>query len=90
MTNKLTAEELEEWRSHPVTEKLLAILRKGTAANRRGLEAQLWASGSCSPEALGRVKASEELIEDLTDATNDEWEQWNEHFEHQRDKPPGV
>ncbi len=80
MTDALTADELEEWRSHPVTQKLLGILRKGAAANRNALQAQLWASGSCSPETMGRVKAAEELIEDLIEASAKEWEEWNEHF----------
>jgi hypothetical protein len=41
----------------------------------------LWADGKCEPEALGRVKAQEELIEDLTEADANEWNEWAEHFQ---------
>lgn len=83
--NKLKAEALEEWRAHPVTEWLLAVMRQGAATNKAGLQASLWASGECDQQALGRVKAQEELIEDLTDGTSDDWNSWAEHFKHQRD-----
>lgn len=78
--NGLTRDELDEWRSHPVTERLLEVLRKGTAANKAALQASLWAKGSCDPEALGRVKAAEELIEDLTEATCEDWNSWMASF----------
>lgn len=79
--SELTDEMLEEWRSHPVTQRLLAILRKGAAHNRKSLEAQLWQEGQCNPEHLGRCKAQAELIEDLTEGTPDEWNQWADEFE---------
>lgn len=82
---RLTRDELDEWRSHPVTEWLLAILRKGAASNRAALQSRLWADGNCDPEELGRVKAQTELIEDLTEATHDDWNGWASHFEQQRD-----
>jgi len=85
MSEKLTADALDEWRDHPVTQKLLGILRKGAASNRKNLQDQLWASGTCDPETMGRVKASEELVEDLIEAEAKEWEEWNEHFEQKRD-----
>jgi len=84
MTEKLTAEELEEWRSHPVTQWLLEVLRKGCASNRAMLEAELWAAGKCNPEALGRVKAQAELIEDLMESSEADWNGWADSFERQR------
>ena len=87
---RLTQEELEEWRSNPVTEWLLAVLRKGCASNKAGLQAQLWADGKCDPETLGRVKAQEELIEDLMETGCEDWNGWSDAFEHQRDQPPRV
>jgi len=78
---QLTQEELEEWRSHPVTERLLAILSKGYASNKASLQAQLWSDGRCDPETMGRVKASEQLIEDLTEATHEDWNGWAKAFE---------
>jgi hypothetical protein len=71
-----------------VTEKLLAILRMGAAANRKDLMARLWADGKCEPEALGKVKAQEELIEDLMESTADDWNEWAGHFEQLRHSAP--
>ena len=84
MKNGLTAEELSEWRSHPVTQWILAVLRKGYQSNRAMLEGELWASGKCDPETLGRVKAQAELIEDLTETDEDEWNGWQSSLEQQR------
>jgi hypothetical protein len=81
---KLQPEALEEWREHPVTRFLLDVLRKGEAANKARLQALLWQSGACDPQTLGKAKAAEELIEDLTEATSEEWNDWAEHFEQQR------
>lgn len=67
-----------------MTEWLLEVLRKGCASNKAMLQGQLWASGKCDPEALGRVKAQEELIEDLMESTCEDWNGWSESFEQQR------
>jgi hypothetical protein len=72
---------MQEWRSHPVTERLLEILRKGYASNKASLQAQLWAQGECDPATLGRVKAQEELLEDLMESTHEEWNDWAKAFE---------
>lgn len=77
---RLTRDELEEWRSHPVTEWLLEVLRKGCQSNKAGLQAALWANGTCDPGDLGRVKAQEELIEDLMETGCEDWNQWMEAF----------
>jgi hypothetical protein len=45
------------------------------------LQAQLWAEGGCDPATLGRVKAQEELLEDLMEATHEEWNDWAKAFE---------
>jgi len=82
---RLTREDLEEWRAHPVTERVLAILRLGAEVERKGLQSQLWAKGECDREMLGRVKAAEDLIEDLTETTCEEWNEWAEAFEQKRD-----
>lgn len=84
---KLEPEALEEWRAHPVTQWLLAVLRKGASQNRKALEAQLWQDGQCNPEHLGRCKAQEELIDDIADGDVDDWNEWSRHFEQQRDTP---
>lgn len=68
-----------------MTEWLLAVLRKGAESNRTALLGELWATGKCDPEALGRAKAQSELIEDLTETTCEEWNGWASHFEHKRD-----
>ena len=82
----LTPEALEEWRSNPTTEWVIAVLRKGAAANRKALERSLWDSGSCDEAALARVKCQIELIEDLTEATPEDFNDWASHFEeHKRD-----
>lgn len=52
--------------------------------NRAALEVQLWDDGNCDPGALGRVKAQQELIDDLKEGKADEWNDWAEHFERQR------
>lgn len=82
---KLTRDELDEWRSHPVTEWLLAVLRKGAAENKASLQSSLWETGSCNPETMGRVKAQGELIEDLEEATEDDWNEWADHYKQKRD-----
>ncbi len=84
---RLTREELEEWRSHPVTEWLLSVLRKGSDLNRASLQARLWANGSCEPADLAKVKAQIELIEDLTETTEEEWNGWFDALEHERHSP---
>lgn len=81
MSDNLTRDELDEWRTHPVTERLLEILRKGYQSNKASLQAQLWAEGGCDPATLGRVKAQEELLEDMTEATHEEWNDWAKAFE---------
>ena len=78
---QLTQDELDEWRGHPVTEWLLAVLRKGYQANKASLQAQLWSEGQCDPGALGRTKAQAELIEDMTEATCEDWNEWAKAFE---------
>jgi hypothetical protein len=84
----LTPEALEEWKANPTTEFILSVLSKGAAVNRAALERTLWSDGKCDPEAMGRVKAQIELLEDLTDATVEEWNDWFRHFEeHKRDFP---
>lgn len=80
---ELTADALEEWRAHPTTQWLLAVLRKVAAHNRKSLEAQLWQEGQCNPEHLGRCKAQAELIDDLIEGTADEFNEWNAHFDQQ-------
>ena len=86
----LTPEALEEWKANPTTEFILGVLKKGSAVNRAALERTLWSDGKCDPELMGRVKAQIELLEDLTDATPEEWNDWNEHFQQQRNPPAGV
>lgn len=78
--NKLIQDDLDAWREHPVTRRLLETLKAGSQANSEGLRMQLWAEGQCNPEALGRVKAQAELIEDLIEASADDWNEWSEHF----------
>lgn len=80
----LTQDDLAEWRANPVTEWILAVLRKGYASNKAGLQAALWENGTCRPEDLARVKAQEQLIEDLTETSEEEWNGWADAFEHQR------
>lgn len=84
VVNKLQREALDEWRENPTTEWLLSVLRKGYEANRRALEANLWAEGQCDREAMGRCKAQEELIDDLMNATDEDFNGWAEHFEQKR------
>lgn len=64
-----------------MTEWLLDVLRKGCVSNKAALQAQLWADGKCDPGTLGRVKAQEELIEDLTEVSHDDWNDWAKAFE---------
>lgn len=75
-------EALAEWRANPVTQAVLEVLRKGAEWNKQRLQAVQWAQGTCDPEALGRCKAQIELVEDLEEATADEWNDWVEHFRH--------
>ena len=77
---ELKQDDLDVWREHPVTRRLLAVLRAGSRSNSENLRAQLWAEGQCDRESLGRVKAAEDLIEDLEEATADEWNEWTEQF----------
>lgn len=81
MSEKLTKDQIDEWRTHPVTERLLSILHRGYQSNKASLQAQLWAEGQCDPATLGRVKAQEELLEDLSEGTHDEWNEWERAFE---------
>ncbi len=87
MTERLTKDALDEWRSHPVTEWLLSVLRRGAELNRASLQARLWADGSCNPADLAKTKAQIELIEDLTETNEDEWNDWATALEHERHSP---
>jgi len=76
----LSAEALAEWRGSPVTQFLLAVLSKGAAANSEALKDSLWRTGECDDEHRGRVKAQVELVEDLTEAEAEDWNDWAKHF----------
>ena len=60
---------------------LLGILAKGYASNKQQFLDGVFASGSVDNETLGRIKAQNELIEDLKNANEEEWNQWNDKFE---------
>lgn len=76
--DELTPEALEEWLALPVTEFVLGVLRKGAEANEQSLRATLWSDGECNPEDLGRVKALLGLVEDIEQASSDDWNQWRD------------
>ena len=80
-------EALEEWREHPVTRQVLALLQEGADVNRAALASQLWLAGECDKEMLGRAKAQGELIEDLKEASADDFNGWAEFF---RDQANGI
>lgn len=67
-----------------MTEYLLSVLRRGEAYNRQALMSAAWDTGTIPPEAMGRCKAAADLIEDLTETTADEWNQWSEAFDQKR------
>ena len=78
---KFSEESLAEWREHPVTAVVLAILARGAASNKALLLDAMWESSVVDLERLGRAKAQAELIEDMMAATAEDWNEWSEHFE---------
>ncbi len=78
---RLSAESLEEWRANPVTEWLLSVLSKGASSNKHALLSEAWDTGEIDPVRHGRVQAQNEIVEDLKEATADEWNEWAERFE---------
>jgi hypothetical protein len=74
----LTDDDLMEWRTHPVTERVMEALRKvGEARKAQTLEAY-WRSGEANPRQLDRAQVFLALCDDLTEATADVINEWNE------------
>lgn len=79
--NSLKQETLDEWREHPVTRRILAVLRQAAEANRESQKSQMWASGQRDDVAFGHAQAQLQLIEDLTEASASDWNEWQRHFD---------
>lgn len=82
MKDRLTAEQLEEWRSHPVTEWVFGLQRRMAQTHEEAVRQTLWNEGKCEPADLAKVKAEFELIEDLTESTHEDFNGWADAFEY--------
>lgn len=76
----LKPEALAEWRSHPVTEFLLAVLAAVSETNRQHLLDRAWNQGDIPPADRGRVQAALNLVDDLKEAKAEDWNEWAKQF----------
>ena len=74
----LTDDDLKDWRSNPVTEQVLAALRKVGEARKAECLTKYWLSGEADPRQLDRAKSYLSLCDDLTEATASDINGWNE------------
>lgn len=78
---KLSQEALSEWRAHPVTGFVLSVLSKAAEAEKRATMQEAWARRAfASLEDIGRIEAALQLIEDIKEATAEDWNEWYEYF----------
>lgn len=80
----MNSDALEEWRANQVTQAVLSLIEIGHEANANALKDQLWKDGSADPQMIGRAKAQGELLEDLREATAEDFHGWIKLF---RDSP---
>ena len=75
---KLTEEDLEAWRESPVTRQVMAALSRVVDRRRQSVTSEAWDSGAVDKEAWARAHAWQQILADLTEATAENINEWNE------------
>ena len=70
---------MDEWREHPVTRAVLSALGKHAKAIRLQVEETFWASGTVQGEERLKVLMFEEVIDQISSATAERIDEYNEH-----------
>jgi len=78
---------LEEWRANGLTEEIIGVLKK-TAELHKSLMQDAWFNGhEIDPEEKGKVKAMFSMVDDLENASADDWNKMKEAMnEHQANR----
>lgn len=75
---KIEKEDFEQWRDHPVTERVFRALGLlSDQAKQRWIDVS-WGGGEPIPALLIELKSKAEVINDLCELTFEELEKWNE------------
>lgn len=62
-------EAFEEWLANPVTEHVLAVLKRTAEENRQQWLSESWGSGIADQSKLNVFKATAQAMEDLSSIT---------------------
>lgn len=81
MQHKITPDEFQDWRDHPITQWVFKAIEHGAEAQRQGWLDASWEDNRADPLLLCELRTRADAYRAIIDTSFERWSELHEHPE---------